>query len=107
MTAGKRKYQIEILGETTTLNAAGTPASSSFSKAVLRAEIIRQGTEEFIRDSGASDETVIVFRTIWAGEVTPADRVSFGGTVYNLREVVPLGRRHEIELRCVNLNGVG
>ena len=107
MTAGQRKYQIEILGETTTLNAAGTPAPSSFSKAVLRAEIIRQGTEEFIRDSGANDETVIVFRTIWAGEIATADRVRFAGVVYNLREVVPLGRGHGVELRCVNLNGTG
>lgn len=106
MTAGQRKHLITVQSGTASLDAAGTPSMTWTDKARLTAEIVRQGTTEFIRDFGASDETVIVFRTLWAGEITTADRVRHEGRSFNIREVVPLGRRFELELRCIAFNGV-
>ncbi|MBL4918971.1 phage head closure protein [Szabonella alba] len=106
MTAGRRKYPITVQEATESLSAAGSPVFTWTDKAQLRAEIVQQGTTEFLRDFGASDETVIVFRTIWAGEITTADRVRHAGRSFNIREVVPLGRRFGIELRCIALSGV-
>lgn len=101
MTAGRRKHVIVIEGGTSEPNALGTPVFAWTEKARLRAEIIQEDTTEFVRASGASDETAIAFRTIWAGAISTADRVLFGARVFNIREIAPTYRNHEIELRCI------
>jgi len=69
--------------------------------ATLRAQIIQASTEEFIRAYGASDETVIVFRTRWLAGVTNADRIHHDGGYFNIKEVKEVGRRKGLELRAV------
>lgn len=105
MKAGKLVHIITVERATASINAAGTPTTSWTGVATLRAEIVEQSTEEFIRNHGASEEAVIVFRTRFVAGITTADRVSFDGTAFNLREVVEIGRRKGLELRCVKIGG--
>lgn len=100
MRSGKLDRLIEIERATATLNEAGTPEMTWGNVARLRAEVVQQTTEEFLGDAGARDETAIVFRTRFLDGVTNADRVIFDGRAYNLREVVPIGRRRGLELRA-------
>jgi SPP1 family predicted phage head-tail adaptor len=69
--------------------------------ATLRAQLIQSSTEEFIRAYGASDETVIIFRTRWLSGVSNSARISYEGGVFNVKEVKEIGRRIGLELRAV------
>ena len=84
----------------TSVNAAGTPVETWTAYATLRAQVLQQTTEEFIRGSaGVSDETTVVFRTWWHDGITPADRILFDGTLHNIKEIKPIGRRAGLEIR--------
>lgn len=93
-------HVITVERSATTLNDYGTASRAWTEVATLRAEIVSRTTEEFLRAQGAVDETAIVFRTRWIAGVTNADRVSFDGKAYNIREVTEIGRRKGLELRC-------
>jgi SPP1 family predicted phage head-tail adaptor len=82
----------------------GTPAPAFTPLATLRAQVVQSSTEEFIRAYGASDETVIIFRTRWLADVTNADRISYEGGYFNLKEVKEIGRRKGLELRAVKVS---
>jgi len=100
MKAGKLRRVVTVQGSTHTVNEAGTPVVTWADKATLRAEVVQQSTAEFIRGFGASDETVVVFRTRFIAGVTNADRIVFGGEAFNIREVVVTGNDRGLELRC-------
>ncbi len=105
MRAGKLDRSITIQRETSTVNDYGTPVKVWSDIATLRAEIVQASTEEFIRGWGASDETVIIFRTRYLSGVTLADRIVYGGAAHNLKEIKEIGRRRGLELRCVATGG--
>lgn len=69
--------------------------------ATLRAQIIDESTEEFIRSYGASTERLRIFRTRHMDGITLSDTVEHVGITYNLKEIKPIGRRRGLELRCV------
>lgn len=73
--------------------------------AAVRAQIVQASTEEFIRAYGASDETVIIFRTRWLDGISNADRVGYAGKYFNIKEVKEIGRRKGLELRCIATGG--
>jgi len=105
MTAGKRRHLIIVEVGANSLNDVGTPVFTWSETVRLRAEIVQEDTAEFIRTGGAVDETAVVFRTIWAGEITTAHRVRHAGRIFNIKAVVPSYRQFGVELRCTALNG--
>ncbi|MDJ1632524.1 phage head closure protein [Rhizobium rhizogenes] len=84
-------------------NDYGTVTPSWAELATLRAQIVQAGTDEYIRAFGASDETVIVFRTRYLAGVTNADRIVYLGDTFNIKETKEIGRRKGLELRAVRL----
>lgn len=105
MRAGKLDRSITIQRFTSTVEEYGTPSQSWTDVATMRAQIVQASTEEFIRAFGASDETVIVFRLRWLAGVLLADRISYEGKLFNLKEIKEIGRRKGLELRCVASGG--
>jgi len=101
MRAGKLDNTIQIVRREWVDDGRGNVTEQEVAVATLRAQIIQASTEEFIRAWGASDETVIIFRTRWLECVTPSDKVRFDGSDLNLKEVKPVGRRRGLELRCI------
>lgn len=79
----------------------GTVTPGYAELATLRAQIVQASTEEFIQAYGASDETVIIFRTRWMDGVTLADRVYYEGGYFDVKEVREIGRRKGMDLRCI------
>jgi len=69
----------------------------------LRAQLIQAGTEEYIRDYGQSDETVIVFRTWFVDGMTTDDRVVYNGLIHDIKEMKEIGRRNGLEFRTKSL----
>jgi SPP1 family predicted phage head-tail adaptor len=100
MRAGKLDRTIIIQRFTSTVDDYGGVTETWTDLATMRAQLVQASTDEYIRAYGASDETVIIFRTRWLDDITNADRVSFEGSFCNIKEVKLIGRRKGLELRC-------
>jgi SPP1 family predicted phage head-tail adaptor len=100
MRAGNLDRTITIQRFSSTIDDFGTPIETWTDLVPLRAQQVQTSTDEFIRGYGASDQTVIVFRTWWRADITNADRVIYAGDVYNIKETKEIGRRAGLELRC-------
>ncbi|WP_174800989.1 phage head closure protein [Martelella limonii] len=105
MRAGNLDRTITIQRYTSTVDEFGAPVFIWQDIATLRGQKVESSTEEFIRDFGASDEAVIVFRTRYIDGITNADRVEYGsGTYFNIKGLKEIGRRNGLEIRCVRLS---
>ncbi|WP_011581221.1 MULTISPECIES: phage head closure protein [Chelativorans] len=105
MRAGKLDRTITIQRFTETYDEVGTPVQEWADLATVRAQIIQVTTEEFTRGWGASSEAAIVFRIRHINGLTLADRVSYGGKTYDLKEVKEIGRRRGLDLRATAAEG--
>lgn len=106
MRAGKLDRSITIQRYTSGVDELGNPAGYIWSDLVtVRAQILQQSTEEFIRGYGASDETAVIFRVRWIDDISNADRIVYQGQPHNLKEIKEIGRRVGLELRCVASGG--
>ncbi len=103
MRAGRLTEEILIERATSTVNDAGTPVIAWSRLCILRAEKVEQSTTEYIRNLGASDEEVVVFRARFFDDITNADRVIWRGAAFNIKQVAPIDRRKGVELRCVRV----
>lgn len=84
------------------INDAGTPVTLWTEFATLRAELVQQDTEEFLRGGGEQDVESIAFRTRHFPGASLAHRVIFDGRPFDIEALVPIGRRKGFEIRCVN-----
>lgn len=100
MSAGRMVHEIVVWRATDTVNEYGTPTRDWLQIASLRAEVVERSTEEFLAGPGATDEARAVFRTRVLDGLRTGDRVTFQGDDFLIREIVPIGRRHRLELRC-------
>jgi SPP1 family predicted phage head-tail adaptor len=101
MRAGQLKETIILQRATTTVDASGTPLETWAELATIRAQVIQSTTEEFMRGWGSSTEAATIFRIRWRDGITLADRVSFKGRNFDLKEIRELGRRAGLDLRCL------
>lgn len=101
MRAGRLDRIITVQRYTEAVNDFGTPSFAWSNLTVMRAQIIEMNTEEFIRAFGASDETLIIFRTRYHDGLTNADRILFDGREFNIKDMKEIGRRRGLEIRCV------
>lgn len=104
MRAGKLDRTITIQRFAATVDELGTPVQTWTDLATVRAQLVQQNTEEFIRGFGASDETAVIFRIRWLDGVTNADRIVYAGQNHNIKETKEIGRRRGLELRTVALS---
>lgn len=100
MKAGKMVHVIEIQQAATAVNDAGTPVQTWSKFATLRAELIEQSTEEFLRNAGDTSVMTLAFRTRFLPGITNEQRVSFDGMAFDIEQIVTIGRRRGLELRC-------
>ncbi|MFD1341454.1 phage head closure protein [Litorisediminicola beolgyonensis] len=100
MKSGKMRHVIEAQRATATINDAGTPEEAWTTFATLRAELVQRSTEEFLRGPGETSETTVVFRTRYLADLQDEDRILFDGLGFDIEEMVELGHRQGLELRC-------
>lgn len=101
MRSGALRHSITVQRATGSLDGYGSPAFAWSDVVALRAAVIRQGTEEFLRGAGQIDERLVIFRTRYAAGIQPADRVLWNGAAYDIRAVVPDERERSMDLRTV------
>ena len=101
MRAGKLDRTITIERKTETVSPTGAVVAAWLNIATVRAEIVTQSASEFLTGFGEAESGTIAFRIRYLADITTADRVSYAGTIYNLKEVAEIGRRSGLELRAV------
>ncbi|WOI55126.1 phage head closure protein [Palleronia sp. LCG004] len=101
MKAGNMIHVLHVERGSNSVNAAGTPVFTWNRIATLRGEVVERSTEEFLRRSGETDETTIVFRTRLYRHLRHDDRIAFDGDVFDIEEIISIGRRTGLEIRCV------
>lgn len=97
--AGKLDRSIVIERATTTVDDAGTPTETWSTVALLRAELRSNAADATSHESGAVTTTTRTFRTRWA-DVLVGDRVVYRSDTFEVVEVVEIGRREGLDLRC-------
>ena len=100
MRAGKLDRTIAIQRQMTTPDDYGSGLEAWVTVATLRAQVIEAVSDEHIRGRGASTETTIFFRIRYVAGVTLADRVTYDGNAFDIKQTKELGRRRGLELRC-------
>ncbi len=103
MKAGKLDRIITVQRSSYVVDESGVPVYTWLDLATLRAELVQASTEEFIRAYGASDETVIIFRTRFFDGIDTADRVVYRGAFHNIKEIKEIGRRDGLEIRTLGM----
>lgn len=99
--AGKLDRQIVIERETETVAESGSVSKAWAAFATVRAELVQRGAEEFLAGFGEAENGSAVFRIRYVTGITTADRVHFDGVVYQIDEIVELGRKRGLELHTV------
>lgn len=105
MRSGKLRYQIQIEDPSVTVDNYGTPVETGAVIYTLRAEVIQQTAQEYVRDRGDVTEVTVAFRVRNPGGVTTSHRVRFDGAAYDIRQIVPIENGRGLELQTVKIGG--
>lgn len=104
MRAGKLDRSITIERLTETVSDTGGVASAWTTTATIRAEIVNQTASEFLTGYGEAEAGTIVFRIRYRADITTADRITYAGRQFNIKEVAEIGRRRWLELRAISVS---
>lgn len=99
LNIGMMNRSITIERETETLSPSGDPRKNWSPLATVRAELIQQSANEFITGYGEAQTGTVIFRVRYRPGITTADRVTYDGIAYGIKEIKTIGRRHALELR--------
>jgi SPP1 family predicted phage head-tail adaptor len=101
MQAGKLDRAIDIERPLETVKQTGGTVRAWTNIATVRAQIVQQSATEFLTGFGEAENGSIVFRIRYLPGITTADRLTYAGKAYDLKEVTEIGRRRGLELRAV------
>lgn len=99
INAGKMDRRITIDRHTEIVKPSGDVSKVWTPIAVVWAEIIQQSATEFFTGFGEAETGSIIFRIRYHPGITTADRVTYNGSAYGLKELKELGRYEALELR--------
>lgn len=99
INAGKMDRRITVERQTETVKPSGDVVKAWAIVAVVWSEIIQQSATEFFTGFGEAETGSIIFRIRYMPGITTADRVSYNGNGYSLKEIKEIGRYEALELR--------
>lgn len=98
MQAGKLDRTIVIERSTHTLDSYGAPQVTWATLVTLRAQLLEGTTEESQeQDRGAATTQTVSFKTRYAAGITVADRLTYEGATFNIKQIKEIGRRRGLE----------
>lgn len=100
MRAGKLDRTLVLQRLARTVSAAGTVSSDWTHLATVRAELVNSAVTEAGTGYGEADNSALVFRIRYRGDLTTEDRVLYAGRALDLTGILELGRRRALELHC-------
>lgn len=98
LNIGKLNRRITIERKTETVKPSGSVVKVWTPIASVWAEVLQQSATEFFTGYGEAEAGTIIFRIRYRNGITTADRVTYKGANYNLKEIKEIGR-HALELR--------
>jgi SPP1 family predicted phage head-tail adaptor len=99
LNIGSMDRRINIERETETVKPSGSVVKSWAPVATVWAEVLQQSASEFFTGYGEAETGTVIFRVRYRPGITTADRVTYDGTTFDLKEIKELGRRDALELR--------
>lgn len=100
MRAGLMSHTITLQRATETVSAAGTVTMAWTDFATIRAELVTHSIADAAMAYGEAAKTSLVFRIRHFHRLTTDDRLVYRGQAYGITDLVELGRRRIMELRC-------
>jgi SPP1 family predicted phage head-tail adaptor len=99
--AGKLDRTIALERLAKTVKRSGDVITTWTNIDTVRAEIVQQSATEFLTGYGEAENGSVIFRIRYLSGITTADRVTYDGKPYDLKEIKDIGRRRGLELRAV------
>lgn len=101
MKAGKLRHQITIERFTSGQDEFGQPIEAWETVGTVAAAVEPLKGREFIAAQAAQSEVTTRIRLRYLAGITAADRITHGGTVYNVLSIIDKDMRNiELELMC-------
>lgn len=100
MRSGNMDQRITLQSVNYIADDLGGATYSWSDRATVSAQVIQRGTAEFIASYGLASKATIIFRLRWLEGVRNTDRVLFRDRAMPIKEIVVLGRREGLEIRC-------
>lgn len=99
LNIGNMDRRITIDRQTETVKLSGDVVKAWTPVAVVWAEVIQSTATEFFTGYGEAETGTMIFRVRYRPGITTADRVTYNGQSYGLREIKEIGRFEALELR--------
>lgn len=99
LNIGKLNRRIAIERETEIVKPSGSVVKTWTPLATVWAEVLQQTATEFFTGYGEAETGTMIFRVRYRPGITTADRVTYNGIAYGLKEIKELGNRDGLELR--------
>lgn len=100
MRAGKLDRTITLERSVETVDDYGVTTSTWTPLATVRAQLVEQSTDEFLKTFAESSETAVAFRVRHLADVRLTDRLVYAGSIFDLVGLKEIGRHRGLELRA-------
>lgn len=101
MRAGKLQARIQIERLQELVSDNGLVRKVWLPVLMTRAEVKEASTTEFLTGQIESDQNKAVFLIRWPSQpISTADRITYGGAVWNITGLSEIGRRRGLEVRA-------
>ena len=98
--AGNLDRRIILKRRTVEKDRYGAEIEAWTEYADTRGERVTNSARDFLRAEGEGSETAAVFRVRWRPDVSLEDQASVDGRDFDIVEIVEIGRKRGLELRC-------
>lgn len=98
LNIGNMDRRITIDRQTETVKPSGDVSKVWTPIAAVWAEVLQQTATEFFTAYGEAETGTMIFRVRYRPGITTADRVTYNGQSYGLKEIEELGRHEALEL---------
>jgi SPP1 family predicted phage head-tail adaptor len=101
MRAGTLDRLIEIQRRTTGLDMYGTPIETWTTYATMRAQLLKNATDDREGERGHITDAVLTFRMYYFASLSlNDDRLLYQGRSYNVTGITEIGRRVGMDVSC-------
>ncbi|WFU69441.1 head-tail adaptor protein [Bradyrhizobium sp. CB2312] len=100
MRAGNLDRIIEIQRRTTGLDLYGTVIDTWTTYATMRAQLLKNATDDREGERGHTTNVVLTFRMYYFASLSLNDRLLYEGHQYDVKQITEIGRRVGMDVAC-------
>ncbi|WP_426609493.1 phage head closure protein [Bradyrhizobium sp. McL0616] len=103
MRAGNLDRLIEIQRRGTGLDLYGTPVETWTTYATMRAQLLKNTTDDREGERGHTTDATLTFRMYYFASLSLNDRLLYEGQQFEITGISEIGRRVAVDLTCQRL----